>query len=204
MANDASHNPQPVNKRNAWRLASFINSVQKFLGKDADDVAWARSPAVPEQLLSCVQGGLVANTTPNWTFPPIFSIIRLIVRVQELFKLAEETLFQLHNNYESAQTKVEQIHAENSAIRRAARPFWVCIWTYLCKAALHSDLDYLDYDSDGALERALRSKRVRRSSRSTDPNSPLRRILIEKDKQDDEAPISSENSAKLNEYVLLP
>lgn len=160
------------------------------------DVAWAGSPAVPEQLLAGAQAALVHKTMPNWTCPPAPPIIDLIVRVQRLVKFAEDTLAEAHDALEDMQKNVDDLHTEKASIQRTARGFKAGSWAYICKASLQADLDDLIEDVDSTLDRALRSERSRRGSRSVEASTP-RRIVIEKDKKDDDAPISVERQCTI-------
>lgn len=74
-------NEAATNKRNAMRFAAFIHQVKTFLGTDQDDVAWAGSPAVPEQLLAGVQAALVSKPMADCVCPPTPAAVMLIVRV---------------------------------------------------------------------------------------------------------------------------
>lgn len=74
-------------------------------------------------------------------------------------------------------------------------------WARLTKVSGCGDNDELLSDVDASLERALRTKRVRRGSRSTDAATTPRRITIEKEKDDNEAPISAADNAKLSEVL---
>lgn len=97
QAGTRTNQAQATVKKNAWRLASFIMHVQQHLGKEPQDVTWAGSPAVQEQLLASVQAALVALPTPNWTSSSMAPIVDLIVRVQKLAQMAERALSVAHD-----------------------------------------------------------------------------------------------------------
>lgn len=101
-------------KKNAWRLASFVYYIQKFLGKSISDVTLTGSPAVPEQLLATIHAALVAKGTENWSCPPSPLVVGLIVRVQELAKLADKTMSNFTSSDEDTQSMIEKVHAEKA------------------------------------------------------------------------------------------
>lgn len=165
-----------------------------------NEVEWVGSPAVPEQLLAAAQAALVAKDMPEWTCPLAPPLIKIIVRIQSLTKQSESLLAEGIEANEHIQQKVESLHSAKAAIKRKARAFRAGTWQFLCKASLQEDLDDLIEDIGNTLERALRSKRSRGSARSSGSLTP-RRLVVEKEKNDEDAPISSADSARLNEFV---
>lgn len=174
--------------------------MQKFLEKDMSDVEWVGSPSVPEQLLAASQAALVVKGMPDWVCLPEPPLIDLIASVQDMGQRMELILEHGVDASEAVQEKIEKLHSEKTSIKRALRAFNAGTWQFLCTAALQIHSDDVMADIESALDRAMRAKLSRGSARSSGSRTP-QRFVIEKEKSEDEAPISLEDSMKLNEYV---
>lgn len=171
--------------------------MQKFLGKETDDITWLGSPAIPEQLLAIVQSAILKKGMPDWNCPPAPRVVELIARVRKMAQTAEEILASNIDATERTQEKIEDLQKEKTSIKQSARAFRAGTWEFLCQAALHEEIDGLIEDIESAIGRALRVKRARSSVRSSASRTP-QRITIEKEKSEDEAPISAVDSINMN------
>lgn len=97
---------------------------------------------------------------------------------------------------------VKKIYAEIRASKREARSFDLDEWDTLCEAAGFRNLSVILKDLDDAMDKNRRLGRSPAGSRSRSPRmSGQRSIIIEREKRIDEAPISKDDSIRLDELI---